>query len=282
MWKSIVKWSLLALLLAYVVAMFVWARAQAASHRVKGIEVVIEGDNKVSAVTPQGVIDVLQGYRKPIVGQPLHVINTYDIASYLRGINSFETVDCMVTSLGQLRVTITPMQPEIRVFDGADSYYVNKDGKTMAALPGFHVDVPVVSGSFNSKLRPEIVLPVVRFIKRDSLLSGMVKMIHVKDPYNIILVPRYTGHVINIGDTTRLPEKRRAIATAYNKILPYRGWNLYDTISVKYKGQIVATRRDKTPLHPVVEIDATDLMEEASAQAAIDSLAAPALPKQAN
>lgn len=282
MWKTVLKWSLLVLLLAYVVAMFVWARAQAASHSVKGIEVVINGDGKVSSVTPKGVLDILSGYDKPIVGEPIHTVNTYDIASYLRNINSFETVDCMITTLGQLRVTIVPMQPEIRVFDGAQSYYVNKDGKRMAALPGFHVDVPVVSGRFKDALKPEVVLPVVRFIQQDSTLSSLVNMIHVKDRHNIILVPRYRGHVINIGDTTRLEEKRRAIVTAYRSILPYRGWDTYDTISVKYKGQIIATRRDKQPLHPVVEIDESDGYEEASSLAAIDSMAPLQMPRQAN
>lgn len=282
MWKPILKWSMLVLLLGYVVAMFVWARVQAYNHTCKGIEVVIEGDNRVSSVTPKGVIDVLSGYKEPIVGRPIHTINTYDIARYLRGINSFETVDCMITSLSKLRVTITPMLPAIRVFDGDKSYYVNKDGKTIAAVPGFHVDVPVVSGSFGKKLRPEIVLPLVRYMQNDSLLSGLVSMIYVKDAHNIILVPRYTGHVINFGDTSRIDEKRRALATAYKTILPYRGWNTYDTISVKYKGQIVATRRDKTPLHPEMEIDETDEMEEVSSLAAIDSVAAPKLPHQAN
>lgn len=259
------------MLIAYVVGMFVWSNAEASRHICKGIEVQIDGKNKVSYVTEQNVKDILKDYPKMIEGQPLPAVNTYDIAEYLRKFNSFETVECMITTKGNLKVKVTPMIPAIRVFDNSSvSYYVNKDGKTMAALPSFHVDVPVVSGRFNDKLKPDIVLPVVRFIEKDSLLSNVVGMIQVKGKEDIILIPRIKGHVINIGDTTRLQEKRNAILTAYRSILPYKGWETYDTISVKFRGQIVATRRDKTPLFPLPVIDDMDDGEEASLQASVD------------
>lgn len=260
------KWTILVALLAYVVTMFVWARAEARRHVCTGIEVAIDGHNRVSSISEKNVKDVLKGYPGKIEGQPLHSINTYEIAEYLRQFNSFESVDCLITTQGRLKVRVVPMVPSIRVFDGGKSYYVNKDGKSMAAIPDFHVDVPVVSGRFNGSLRPEYVLPVVNFLLKDSLLSNVVGMIEVTDKDNIILVPRIKGHVINFGDTTRLKEKRQALLTAYRSILPYKGWTTYDTISVKFRGQIVATRRDKTPLFPIQEIDDTDDSEEATLQ----------------
>lgn len=262
------KWTLLSALLAYVVVMFVWSRAEAKRHLCSGIEVSISGTGRVSSISESSVKEVLKGYPQPIVGQPIHSINTLAIADYLRGFNNFESVDCMITTHGDLLVKVVPMVPAIRVFDGPDSYYVNKDGKTMAAIPGFHVDVPVVTGRFGKSLRPEYVLPVVRFIERDSVLSNVVGMIHVAGKNDIVLVPRIKGHVINLGDTSRLAEKRQAILTAYRSILPFKGWEEYDTISVKFRGQIVATRRDKTPLYPVMAIEEEEDREETAAQAA--------------
>ena len=271
MWKTAVKWTLLCLLLAYVITMFVWSRAEASRHLCHGIEVVIDGKGKVSSITENSVKEVLKDYPGKIVGQPVHSVNTYAIADYLRKFNNFETVDCMITTQSNLKVRVVPMIPAIRVFDGDKSYYVNKDGKTMAAIPGFHVDVPVVTGHFSKTFRPESVLPVVRFLQNDSILNNVVGMIDAKDSENIILVPRIKGHVINIGDTSRLAEKRQAILTAYRSILPYKGWETYDTISVKFKGQIVATRRDKTPLFPIPVFDEVEDAEEAALQASQES-----------
>lgn len=141
----------------------------------------------------------------------------------------------------------------------------------MAAIPGFHVDVPVMTGKFSKSFRPEYVLPVVRFMQQDSLLSNVVGMIKAIDKDNIILVPRIKGHVINIGDTTRLQEKRNAIMTAYQSIMPYKGWETYDTISVKFQGQIIATRRDKTPLFPIPVIDEEEDAEEAVLQVSTEN-----------
>lgn len=271
MWKTVVKWALLSLLITYVAVMFVWARAEASRHTCQGIEVVIDGKSQVSTISEQSVKEVLQGYPKQIVGQPIHSINTYAIADFLRKFNNFETVDCLITTQGNLKVRVVPMVPAIRVFDGDKSYYVNKDGKTMAAIPGFHVDVPIVTGHFSENFRPELVLPVVRFIQNDPMLNNLVDMIQVNDRENIILIPRIKGHVINFGDVSRLDEKRRALLTAYRNIMPYKGWEHYDTISVKYHGQIVATRRDKTPLYPVELLTDSIDGEEDALRASVES-----------
>ena len=46
--------------------------------------------------------------------------------------------------------------------------------------------------------------------------------------------------------------------------MPFKGWNYYDTISVKFRGQIVATRRDKKPLYPFEPIVEEEDPEAAS------------------
>ena len=90
-----------------------------------------------------------------------------------------------------------------------------------------------------------MVLPVCRFVENDPVLSKVVAMIKVDDKDNIYLVPRIHGHIINFGDTTRLEEKKNALLAMYRKVLPYKGWETYDTISLKFNGQVVASRKDK-------------------------------------
>lgn len=278
MWKKTAKWSLLALLAIYVAAMFVWSRAEAARHRCVDVEVEILGQNRIGSISEESVRLELEKYPKPLKGAPVNTINTFDVAEFLRKYNNFESVECLITSQSKLKVKVVPMIPEIRVFDGDKSYYVNKDGKIMSSHARFFMDVPVVSGRFNKNFTPKEVLPVVRFIAKDKTLGELTSMIVAKDRNNILLVPRIKGHVINLGDTTRLPEKRQAILTAYRKILPAKGWETYDTISVKFKGQIVATRRDKTPLYPVVEFVEDVDGEEASLAGVGDIGAAPGAP----
>ena len=257
--RTILKWSVLMLLLAYMTGMCIWAASEADRHACKGISVAMDEHGLSDTITVKGVKQKLLAYPRKIVGAPVNSVNTLDIENYLMKLNNFEDVKCFISTNGFLNVRITPMVPEIRVFDGQTSYYVNKAGKRIAANADFFTEVPVVTGRFSRSLPPQIVLPVVRFVQNDPDLRNIVAMYVVKDDKNILLVPRVTGHVINFGDTTRLAEKRRLLLTAYKNIIPYKGWNEYDTISVRFRGQIVATRRDKTPLHPfempVEEVD---------------------------
>ncbi|MBD5217826.1 MAG: hypothetical protein HDS73_04965 [Bacteroidales bacterium] len=246
MWKTVTKWLILVALLAYVLFAAAWSFAEASRRKCSGIEVAISGTQTVDTVTSKGVVAELAHFDKGIIGKPLSSLNTRDIEKYLNGLAHFEDVQCVITSSGKLRVIVRPMIPELRVFDGDKSYYINKDGKHITAKAQFFTDVPVVSGHFSESFPASTLIPVARFVEKDPVLSQLVTMIKANDPNNIILVPRFTGHVINIGDTTDLDIKRRSILATYKKILPHRGWETYDTISVKYRGQIIATRRDKS------------------------------------
>lgn len=260
--RTILKWSLLSVLLCYAVWVTFWAHGEAARNTCVGIDVRIAKSTSADSITKRGVLDELNKYPRRIVGAQVNTINTNDIRRYLSAFSNFESVECVLTPGGELRVNIVPMIPEIRVFSPTESYYVNKDGKRIASNAEFFVDVPVVRGNFTLKYPASSVLPVTRFVNSDPFLKNLVAMVDVRDAHNIILVPRINGHVINFGDTTRLAEKRDMLLTMYRRVMPYKGWEEYDTISVKFRGQIVATRRNKAPaVHSEEFEDEIDLEE---------------------
>lgn len=249
MWKTVAKWLILIALLAYVGFITAMAREQAANEVCHGVDIVVHGEAANDTVTRRGVADELGRCPHKFIGEKLPRVPVGKIETFLTRFSNFENVECAVTSKGNLRVEVTPIVPELRVFDDSSSYYINKAGKRIQANAEFFSDVPIATGRFSEKFSPVELLPVARFIASDSTLRHLVAMISASDPRNIIIVPRIRGHVVNIGDASRLREKFDALMLAYRKIMPYKGWETYDTISVKYRGQIVATRRNKAPLH---------------------------------
>ncbi|MDE6754671.1 MAG: hypothetical protein K2J82_08680 [Muribaculaceae bacterium] len=243
--KTIVKWLILTLLIAYATCVTIWAHGEANNYVCKGIDVIIQNTVAPDTITRHGVLNELSHFPKKIIGAPVESLNTKEIESFLSRYSNFESVDCVLETDARLSVRIIPMIPAMRIFDGSKSYYINKDGKKIESKASFFVDVPVVTGNFSEKISPKGLLPVTRFIENDPVLSKLIAMIEVKDADNIFLIPRIHGHVINLGDTTRLNEKRAAIVAMYRKVMPYKGWETYDTISVKFRGQVVASRRDK-------------------------------------
>lgn len=266
--KTIYKWLILITLIAGAAILTLWAGQQAAEAMCKGVEVVVEGgDPRLAESTRHGVANEVLRWDSHLLKKRAAAVNTLDLQNHLSGISNFESVSCLMTPQGKLRVTVVPMIPEIRVFDGDDSYYINKDGKRIKANAEFFADVPVVRGHFTRAFPPTGVLPVVRFVRRDSILKNLVGMFEAYDPDNILLIPRITGHVVNFGDTLHLDRKRRALLAMYRRVMPYKGWDTYDTISVKFRGQIVASRRDKSmAAHYTPDSEEIDL-EEASLQA---------------
>lgn len=243
--KTLLKWLLLTFLFAYVTVVTIWAHGEADRYVCQGFAVSIASSTSADTITINGVTEELMGYPKRIKGVPMTAINTLEIENYLSRLSNFEKVECTLSTDRMLKINITPMIPEIRVFDESGSYYINKDGKRIESKANFFVEVPVVSGKFTNGFTPCDVLPVTRFIQKDEVLGQLIGMVEANDKDNIILVPRIQGHVINFGDTNSLEDKRRALLTFYRRVIPYKGWEEYDTISLKFKGQIVATRRDK-------------------------------------
>lgn len=262
--KTILRWTVLGLLLAYVVVAAAWARDEARRNTCKGIEVVVAENTSADSLTSAGVLAELRHFPKKIAGTPLHQLDTRAIEQYLEGMPQFEKINCNVTSSGKLRIMAVPMVPAARIFDGNDSYYINKDGKRMESKATYFVEVPVVSGTFSPEFTPHSVMPVVKFVESDKTLSGLVGMIYARDARDIYLVPRIHGHVVNFGDTANLEEKRDALLSFYRKVMPYKGWETYDTISVKYRGQVVASRRDKSRQDHGTIIEEGDDLEEAT------------------
>lgn len=262
--KKIFSWVILVMLVAYVVYAAIWTHAEAAKNACRGIDIQIVEGSTTDSVTKKGVLSEINRFPHKIVGAQIPTINTRKLEQYLKTFPQFEDVVCSFTTTGRLNVKVTPMVPELRVFEDTCSYYINKDGKRMASKATFFVDVPVVSGKFNDKFTPASLLPVSRFVAADPVLTKLVGMIYAEDSDNIILIPRIHGHVINFGDTNRLAEKKKALIAVYKKVFPYKGWNEYDTISVKFKGQVVATRKNKGNARPQILGFEEEDMEEAT------------------
>ena len=232
--------------MGYATWMTVWAHREADRHVCEGIDIYVSGNKALDSIIRRGVSLRLNDYPEKIVGTGLNNIDTNKLKKYLSSMSNFESVDCMITSGGRLRIEVVPLVPVMRVFSHGKSYYINKVGKHIESNAEFFTEAPIVSGNFSKNFTPKEVIPLVRHIEKDPMLKNLVSMIVATDSYNLLLVPRMYGHIINFGDTTRLDEKTRALSLFYKKVMPHKGWMEYDTISVKFRDQIVATRRDKT------------------------------------
>lgn len=172
-----------------------------------------------------------------------------ELESRLRASDKVEKVNVQVLNNGALAIDVIPMTPVARVFDRNNSYYINASGKRISAEPRYHVDVPVVVGVFSDSLPPSRLLPLLHHISERPELDALVSTVKQARNGDIIIVPTIRGHVVNFGDTSMVDDKFGRLREFYRQVMPVRGWETYDTLNVKWRGQIVASRRDKTLGH---------------------------------
>lgn len=259
--KRLIQNSILLVLAAALVTGILWAKDKSRGEKCTGIEVQVINADSTSFVTPQGVLNDLKGQGIKLVGKRMGDINASEIEEALRLSPYLENADIVKCQDGKVLIRVSQLVPVFRVFDGGSSYYVNRAGKHMSATNYYHSDVPVVQGHFTRKFPPTHLLPLIDYVENDSLLHSLVTMYIVRDTNNIILVPSISGHVVNIGNVSGLENKFAKLKLFYREVMPQRGWNTFDTISVKWNHQVVATRRAKAVQQVIV--DAPDDDEQA-------------------
>lgn len=263
--KGVIRCLLTLLIAVYLGFALVMANQAYQSEKCRGFDIrIIQAEGSRNFVTKGEIMRLLGQWKLDKTDGPASAINLQLIEDKLRAEINIEDAEAQLLPDGRIRLTVEPMIPVARVFDySGRSYYINREGKRLTANARYHLDVPIITGTFDSKHSPADILPVLRYIRNDSAWNAITAQLMV-EPHSrdIILVPLIRGHVINLGDTTDIPGKLDRVMAMYHKVMPVKGWMYYDTISVKWGGQVVATRRVKSIPEPLIRFDQEGDVEE--------------------
>lgn len=243
--KTVMHCVLTLLMVVYIAVMLPLSRGGASAMPFRSVEFVIDDslnsgfvsadDIRRECLSRFGGLDTLSPSR----------LNLADVEFQLGALPEIESINAAVLGNGTLRFDVVPMVPVARVFEHDRSYYINSQGKKIKADINYHIDVPVVSGYFDDQYPAGRLLPLLDYIKARPELDALVSAVSVDRNHDIYLIPVIRGHVVNFGDTTEISDKFARLEAFYTKVMPVKGWDHYDTLSVKWHGQMVATRRVK-------------------------------------
>ncbi len=264
---TIIKIALSAVLAVYLVfALALTGNAERADHY-SGLDIHVADSLGTNFVTADDIARECSDVFNEINTMAKADIDLNRLEQRLCGLPVVEHANVSSLNDGRLRIDIEPLLPVARVFTPmGDSYYINSSGKRVMATARYHVDVPIVAGDFDSRhISPADLLPMLSYIAGDPTANALVSTVALDKNGDIIVVPVIRGQIINMGDTADISGKFDRLKTFYAKVMPIKGWNTYDTISVKWAGQIVASRRDKTLGNPYLntEDEVFDLIDDA-------------------
>ena len=241
--KKILPYIFGLLLLSYLVGAFVVDKSLDNRRVCTGMKILVLSDDTVGFVTHKFISSELAKMKVAPKGKAINQINTQEIEDAFLAKDYVESVQCYVQSDNSLLLEVVPLKPALRVFEGGKSYYINRSGKRIASNAQFFKELPVVSGNFSEKYPPTRLLPMTDYIESKPEIKNLVSMIEVVDSNNIYIIPTIAHHVVNMGCVEGYESKFAKLMRMYREVLPVKGYNFYDTITVKWDHMIVATKR---------------------------------------
>lgn len=253
-------WSVLA---AGAVVMLGFVNTSQQALRCRAVTIRINDEVQHEFITEMDVRDLVTRHGS-LNGKPLGSINTALLEKiilsnpYVKRAEVYSTVD------GELNVEVWQRNPIARIVNMHDEqFYIDSEGDFMPVCDSYTTPVIVASGYiFNSYSEMKIdqvapttipdsllvprvinqVYALIQYIAADSFWTANTEQVYVNENQELEIIPRIGQQRIILGDTTDLAGKFERLMVFYKQGLSKTGWNNYNLINLKYRGQVVCTK----------------------------------------
>jgi cell division protein FtsQ len=178
---------------------------------------------------------------------PLHKkwdeINTYHIEEALLKNEIVESAEVVQLISGSITIIISQKIPILRVFSPGGSYYVDKSGRMMNVSLGQAIQVPVASGNIEKSFAVSELYKFALFLQNDAFWNDQITQIYVRSKNDVEIIPRVGNHQILLGSMDDYEKKLKYLRLFYEQVIPKMGWDKYSVINLKYRNQIVCTKK---------------------------------------
>jgi len=260
--KKVIQILIFLLLCIYLVFAIGFTSDKRAETKCNGIKVEITDGDSYRFFDNKDVDRILNANGYNIIGKTIAEINTWAMEETFRKNSYVRKVDIFTTMNGTLTIKIRQRIPQIRIItSGGGTWYMDKDGFIMPASRKFSPHILVANGDFNmgNQLRETMSLNDVkdkrfykpwfdalilgRYINNDDFLKAQVVQLYLNSKNEFELIPRVGAHQIILGDASDLENKFYKLNIFYREGLNNVGWNKYQKIDLRFKNQIICSKR---------------------------------------
>jgi len=219
------------------------------SKKIKSIAVHISNDKKYHFIEQQEILDI--AINKPQVDMEHTPVSRLDI----RGMEQVIMADPWVANAqvyvdneNVLQMYVTQRIPVARVFDRSlRTYYLDTTLSIMPISSNYIYYTTVVTNmpdisndSMGWAIRKDVVT-LIRRLQADKFWSAQISQIVVDSAGMYELAPVLGDQRIVFGDLSRMNEKLNNLFTFYKNVLNRIGWDKYDVLDLRFRGQVVAS-----------------------------------------
>ncbi len=253
------------LILTYLVIITGFISEKEESLLCNTIEISILDSLNNRFLNKTNIMSLLEEENLNILGYPVNEIDIKKLEKLLMDNQKIGNSEIYFTTKGRLNIEITQHKPMVRIINNKnDSYYLGEHGTIIPVSDNFSPYVLVLSGhihepfnihkinniweletgNFNKK--EKIIYDafhLVKFICEHEFWRSQIVQIYVNDMYEFEIIPRVGPHIIEFGNTAYCAEKFDKLETFYLEYLNKTDWNKYTRINLKFKNQVICTKR---------------------------------------
>lgn len=264
-----IQWKLIGIVLLWligisaVVSSLAFTEIKQRDVLCKSILIDIHRSDENYFISKEDIRKILFSSGDSLIGTRVNEIRLSLLERLLVNNKYIKSAKVFIDVKGNLQVNLEQRKPLLRIINSnLASYYVDEDGFKMP-LSSLYSARTIVSNGYieenyngkNDSIQTALVSSLYalsKYIKSDEFWDAQIEQIYVEQNHDFVFIPRVGDHKIVFGDTSNMADKFNNLLLFYKKAMPKVGWEMYHTINVKYKGQIVASRNDiAEPILPV-------------------------------
>jgi cell division protein FtsQ len=214
-------------------------------------------------ITAKDIEQHVHTLEKKIMGEPLDQINTRTIEHSLKKMPAIESVEAYVDVEGALHIEVQQRTPIVRIVnEKGESYYLDAKGYIIPLQDSYTPLVLVANGHIvenfewqrqttifgkrqqeNQSRTLQEVYRMALHIHKDAFWSKQIEQVYVNRKGEYELIPRVGAHLILLGEADNFDSQLDQLWAFYQQGLNKVGWNRYEIINLKFRNQIVCTKK---------------------------------------
>jgi len=187
--------------------------------------------------------------KKPIEGSDLSMLDLRKLEDQLEKHKFIRKGHVYWDLKGNLVAEAIQRRPIIRVMHPNGLHaYIGDDGEILPVSERFTARVPLLGGEFAKVIMDkgmrgypegERVFELLQFIDNNPFWTAQIAQMQIDEHLDITMYPQVTKQRIEFGQPENINDKFKKLMVFYKEVLPYKGWNTYEKVNIKYKNQIV-------------------------------------------
>jgi cell division protein FtsQ len=247
--KKVKRFFGMLLLLTVFGAIMVAANKRQADESIKKVIVTLKNQaNEEHFLRVDDVETLIEKQGVNVADETIASINVEEIERIVRANPWVKNAEVYVDNKANLNIEVVQRSPVARVFTtGGSSFYLDNEAFEMPLSHRYAYSVPVFtnympsrSDSINDLMKQNIV-HISQVVFEDTFWNTQITQIEMNGVNNFNCYTTLGGQVVKLGDTADIALKLNNLLSFYHEVSNKIGWDRYEVLDVRFKGQVVAS-----------------------------------------